>query len=293
MDKSDLIQLVNRQKEFFNTLQTKDVNFRIEALKKIRLLVQNYENEIYQALFEDLGRSRFESVGGDTGIVMQELGLAIRKLRSWTKPKRVRTPLVTVNARSYYTYEPFGNVLIISPWNYPFQLLFVPLIGAVAAGNCVLAKPSQYAAKTSEIMQKIINENFDPVFLHIIKGGPGISEALLEMKYDYIFFTGSQETGKKVMKAASENLTPVSLELGGKNPAIIDKNIHLWNTAKRILWGKYLNAGQSCVAPDYLLVHEDIKKPLLENMKEILEKWMGQEPEKSMDFSRIIDAKTP
>jgi aldehyde dehydrogenase (NAD+) len=291
MDGSALSQLVNRQKDFFNTHQTKDIGFRLNALKQIRTLVIRYEPEIHQALYEDLGRPVLESVGGDTGLVLQELGLFIRNLRYWTRPRRVSTPLVTVNARSYFTYEPYGNVLIISPWNYPFQLLFVPLIGAVAAGNCVLAKPSQYAAKTSEIMQKIIGDHFDPGFISVIKGGAGINEHLLEMEYDYIFFTGSQETGKKVMRSAAEHLTPVSLEMGGKNPVIIDKNIHLKNTAKRILWGKYLNAGQSCVAPDYMLVHEEIREALLEKMKEYLLKWMGPAPEKSKDFSRIIDGK--
>jgi len=291
MDKSALIQLVSQQKEFFNTYQTKDIGFRLDALKKIRSLVQKFEREIHTALFEDLGRPELESAGGDTGLLMQELGMVIRNLRSWAKPKRVRTPIVTMNARSYFVYEPFGNILIISPWNYPFQLLFVPLIGAVAAGNCVLAKPSQLAVKTSEVMRKMINDHFDPGFLHIIKGGSDVNKYLLEMKFDYIFFTGSQETGKKVMRAAAEHLTPVSLEMGGKNPAIIDKNIHLRNTAKRILWGKYLNAGQSCVAPDYLLVHEDIREALLDTMKQILAKWMGPDPEKSIDFSRIIDMK--
>ena len=291
MDKSALIQLVSQQKEFFNTYQTKDIGFRLDALKKIRSLVQKFEREIHTALFEDLGRPELESAGGDTGLLMQELGMVIRNLRSWAKPKRVRTPIVTMNARSYFVYEPFGNILIISPWNYPFQLLSVPLIGAVAAGNCVLAKPSQLAVKTSEVMRKMINDHFDPGFLHIIKGGSDVNKYLLEMKFDYIFFTGSQETGKKVMRAAAEHLTPVSLEMGGKNPAIIDKNIHLRNTAKRILWGKYLNAGQSCVAPDYLLVHEDIREALLDTMKQILAKWMGPDPEKSIDFSRIIDMK--
>ncbi len=291
MDRNELEELLSRQRKFFETHQTKSINFRLNTLKKIRTLIKKYEPELHEALRKDLGRPVFESIGGDTGLVLQELGLTIRKLKSWSRTRRTLTPLVMFNARSYYGYEPYGNVLIISPWNYPFQLLFIPLIGAIAAGNCVLAKPSQHAVSTSELMIRMIADHFDPEYISIIKGSREINQHILELPYDYIFFTGSQETGKKVMRAAAEHLTPVSLELGGKNPAIIDKNIHLKNTAKRILWGKFLNAGQSCVAPDYLLVHEDVKNDLLSVMKDYLAKWLGPQPESNSDFSRIINSR--
>ena len=289
IDKKDLEQLFARQRNFFEPHQTKSIDFRLNALKKIRSLIKTCQPEIHQALKKDLGRSVLESVGGDTGLTLQELSLTIRKLRSWSRTRRTRTPLVMFNARSYYSYEPYGNVLIISPWNYPFQLLFVPMTGAMAAGNCVIAKPSRHAAHTSELMIGMIADHFDPDYISIIPGSREINEYILELPYDYIFFTGGQETGKKVMKAAAEHLTPVSLELGGKNPVIVDRNIHLRNTAKRILWGKFLNAGQSCVAPDYMLVHEDVKEDLLSLMKEYLVKWLGSNPETSSDFSRIIN----
>jgi len=290
MDRKDLEDLLNRQRKFFETHKTKSIDFRLQALKKLRSVIKKYEPEIHEALRKDLGRPVLESIGGDTGLVLQELGLMIRKLKSWSRTRRTRTPLVMFNASSYYSFEPYGNVLIISPWNYPFQLLFVPMIGAMAAGNCILAKPSQRASSTSEVMFRMIADNFDPEYISIIKGSREINQVILELSYDYIFFTGSQETGKKVLRAAAEQLTPVSLELGGKNPVIIDKNIHLKNTAKRILWGKFLNAGQSCVAPDYLLVHEDIKEDLLTEMKKYLVKWLGPQPESNRDFSRIINS---
>ena len=289
MDRKDLEELLGRQRKFFETHQTRSIDYRLKQLKKLRALVKKNEAEIHEALRKDLGRPPMESAGGDTGLVQQELGLAIRKLRSWSRTRRVMSPIVTFNARSYYRYEPYGNVLVISPWNYPFQLLFIPMIGAMAAGNCVLAKPSRHASSTAELMTRMIGDNFDPAYISVIKGSGEVNRYLFELRFDYIFFTGGQETGKKVMRAAAEHLTPVSLELGGKNPVIIDKSIHLRNTAKRILWGKFLNAGQSCVAPDYLLVHKDVKDELLLHMKKYLNKWLGAEPGSNTDFSRIIN----
>jgi aldehyde dehydrogenase (NAD+) len=205
------------------------------------------------------------------------------------RPKRVYTPLVHFIASSHYVYSPYGVVLIISPWNYPYQLLFNPLIGALAAGNCVIAKPSQHASYTSELMIELINNNFKSEHLHLLHGGNDINRIILNEKYDYIFFTGSSETAKQVMKSAAENLTPVSLELGGKCPAIVNEDANIRLAARRILWGKHLNAGQSCVAPDYILVHARVKEQLVTEMKLCLEKFFGSDPSKSTDFCRIIN----
>lgn len=290
MNEQELKELNKRQKAFFDSGKTLDVGFRIGTLKKIKHLIIKYESEIFDALSKDLGKPSFEAFTSETGIVMQELNFMIRNLRKWSRTKRVYTPLVHFIARSYYRFEPYGRVLIISPWNYPFQLLFNPLIGAVAAGNCVLAKPSRLAVHTSDFMIRMVGEHFNPEYIHLIRGGQEINQLLLKEKYDYIFFTGSQEVGKKVMKAAAETLTPISLELGGKCPAIVARDTNIKYAARRILWGKMLNAGQSCVAPDYVLAHSDIKEDLLSEMKSYLEKTFGHDPYQSPDFCRIINS---
>ncbi len=290
MNEQELKELNERQKTFFNSGQTFDLKFRIDSLKKIKQLIINYESEIFDALLKDLGKSYFESFASETGIVLQELNLMIRNLPKWSRNKRVYTPLVHFIARSYYRFEPYGRVLIISPWNYPFQLLFNPLIGAVAAGNCVLGKPSRAAVHTSELLIKMINDHFNPGYIHLVRGGHEINQCLLNEKYDYIFFTGSQEVGKQVMRAAAETLTPVSLELGGKCPAIVTKDANIKFAARRILWGKMLNAGQSCVSPDYVLVHSEVKEELLSEMKLCLQKSFTSDPHKSPDFCRIINS---
>ena len=289
MNEEELKELNNRQKAFFDSGKTLDTGFRIAALKKIKHLLIQYESDIFDALSKDLAKPSFESFASETGMVLQELNFMIRNLRKWSRTKRVYTPLVHFIACSHYRYEPYGRILIISPWNYPFQLLFNPLIGAVAAGNCVLAKPSRSAIHTSDIMIRMIRENFNPEYIYLIRGGQEVNQLLLREKYDYIFFTGSQEVGKQIMKAASETLTPVSLELGGKCPAIVAPDTNIRYAARRILWGKMLNAGQSCVAPDYILAHTDIKDDLISEMKLYLEKFFGHDPYQSPDFCRIIN----
>jgi len=289
MNQQELINLNERQKEFFLSGKTLDVRFRINVLKKIRELIISYESQIFDTLQEDLGKPCFESYASETGMILQELNLIIRNLHKWSCNKRVYTPLVHFIARSYYRFEPYGRVLIISPWNYPFQLLFNPLIGAVAAGNCVIAKPSRSAVHTSEFLIKMINDRFNPEHIHLIRGGHDVNQWILKEKYDYIFFTGSSEVGKQVMKSAAENLTPLSLELGGKCPVIVAKDANIRLAAKRILWGKMLNAGQSCVAPDYVLAHTDIKDDLVSEMKSYLIKTYGSYPDRSADFCRIIN----
>jgi len=221
MTEKELTDLNQKQLEFFRLGLTREADFRIEALKKIKRLIIKYEKELFESLHKDLGKSPFESYASETGLVLQELNLFIRNLQRWVLPKRVYTPLVHFIASSKYEYEPFGRVLVISPWNYPFQLLFIPMIGAIAAGNCVLAKPSRHAGHTVRVMSEMINNHFDPGYIHIIEGGSDINKFLLKQKYDYIFFTGSSDVARQVMKEASGTLTPVSLELGGKNPAIV------------------------------------------------------------------------
>jgi aldehyde dehydrogenase (NAD+) len=289
MNKSDLQDVINKQEVFFRSGITLDTGFRLKVLRQMKSLLIEYSSELEDAFRADLGKHPFESYASEHGLAIQELNIMIRNLKRWSRPQRAYTPLVHWLARSYYLNQPFGRVLIISPWNYPFQLLFMPLIGAIAAGNCVLAKPSRHAIHTCRLMQKIISENFDPGHICMLEGGGQINEILLEAQFDYIFFTGSTGIGKKVMAAASKYLTPVSLELGGKSPVIVEPDSSPALAARRILWGKLLNAGQSCVAPDYLLVHRDIKNELLAEMKKYLENRYGPDIKKSGDYARIIN----
>jgi len=289
MNETEFKSLVAKQKEFFSSGITLDYNFRLATLKQLRKLITNNEASLFEALNKDLGKPAFESYASEIGVILQEINIMIRNLRKWVRPKHVYTPLVHFIARTNYVYTPYGVVLIISPWNYPCQLLLNPLIGAVAAGNCVLAKPSQHASHTTEVLIDLINNNFKSEHLHILRGGKEINQILLKEKYDYIFFTGSAETGKQVMKAAADNITPVSLELGGKCPAIVNEDADIKISAKRILWGKLLNAGQSCVAPDYILAHHKIKDKLIAEIQTNLEKFLGTDPSKSTDYCRIIN----
>ena len=289
MNEAEFKLLIERQRSFFCSGKTLDYKFRLTTLRKLKNLIIKNEARLYEALYKDLGKPAFEAYASETGLILQEINLMIRNLRKWMQPIKVYTPLVHFIARSYYIYEPYGVVLIISPWNYPFQLLFNPLIGAVSAGNCVVAKPSQHAAHTSKVMIDLINNNFPPEHLHLITGGKEIKQIILKEKYDYIFFTGSTETGKQVMKAAADTLTPVSLELGGKCPVIVTEDADIRLSARRILWGKMLNAGQSCVAPDYILAHNKIKDNLISEMKSCIEKFYGTDPSMSPDFCKIIN----
>jgi aldehyde dehydrogenase (NAD+) len=289
MNEADLKLLVAKQREFFNSGKTLDYKFRLATLQNLKEQIIKNESRIFDALKNDLGKSAFESYASEIGVILQEINLILRNLRKWVRPKHVYTPLVHFISKSYYVYNPYGVVLIISPWNYPYQLLFNPLIGAVGAGNCIIAKPSQRATYTSEVMIEIINNNFDPGHIHLIHGGKEINQILLKEKYDYIFFTGSSETGKQVVKAAADNITPVSLELGGKCPVIVTDDADIKISARRILWGKILNAGQSCVAPDYVLVHSKIKENLIAEMRLCLEKFLGNDPSKSVDYCKIIN----
>lgn len=289
MEASEIQSLIENQRNFFLTQKTKNTEFRIQNLKKLVKTVKAYENRICKALYLDMHKPEFEAYT-EVGLVIQELKLHIRKLKKWAKPKRVRTPLVHFISKSYFFPEPYGNVLIFSPWNFPFQLLIIPLIGAMSAGNCALLKASRRAPHTADVINEIITSNFDPGYVTLLKGDNETNRVLLESKFDYIFFTGSVSVGKRIMEAASKNLTPVSLELGGKNPCIICKDADIDLAAKRITWSKFYNAGQTCVAPDYLLVQKDIKEKLLNKIKYFIDEFYGEEPSESPDYARIINA---
>lgn len=268
-----------------------DVKFRKECLKKLYHSIKKHENEIFLALYDDFKKPEFESVLTETNIVYSELKAAIANINSWAKPKKVWPNLLNFPSSDAIYSEPYGNVLLIAPWNYPFQLAICPLIGAVAAGNKVTLKPSELSPKTSQIMAKIIAEVFDETHVKVVEGGIEVSEKLLAQPWDYIFFTGSVTVGKIVAKIAAQNLTPITLELGGKNPCIIDETANIKLTAKRIIWGKMMNAGQTCIAPDYLLVHYKVKEKLIASLQNEIKSAFGENPENSNDFARIINHK--
>lgn len=290
MNETEYKSLVEGQRAFFNSRKTLDYKFRLSTLKHLKRLIVTNEARLFEALRIDLGKPAFEAYASETGMILQELNLLIRNLGKWMQPRKVYSPLVHFISRSYYHYEPYGVVLIISPWNYPFQLLFNPLIGAVAAGNCVLAKPSQHASRTSEVVIDLINHNFSPEHIHLIRGGKETNQIILNEKYDYIFFTGSTDVGKQVMKAAANTLTPISLEMGGKCPVVVTEDANIPLSARRILWGKILNAGQSCVAPDYILVQKKVKAQLISELQSCMKDFFGTDPEQSPDYCRIINA---
>ena len=268
-----------------------NINFRKETLIKLLNAVITHENEIIQALYDDFIKPAFEAVITETSYVISELKDTIKNLKSWSKPKRVFPSILNFPSKDYIYKEPYGKVLIIAPWNYPFQLALCPLISAVAAGNQVVVKPSELTPKTSEIIAEIIAKVFDKNHVEVIEGGVEVSQKLLSERWDYIFFTGSVAVGKIVAKAAAENLTPVTLELGGKNPCIIDETANLKLTAKRIVWGKFMNAGQTCIAPDYILIQKDMKSHFIGYLKDEITKAYGENPSESPDYARIVNAK--
>ena len=268
-----------------------NINFRKEILIKLlnELIIQ--ENKIIQALHDDFKKPAFESVLTETSYVIVELKDTIKNLKNWAKPKRVFPSILNFPSTDYIYKEPYGKVLIIAPWNYPFQLALCPLISAVAAGNQVVVKPSELTPKTSEIIAEIISKIFDKNHVEVVEGGVEVSQQLLAKRWDYIFFTGSVAVGKIVAKAAAENLTPVTLELGGKNPCIIDETANLKLAAKRIVWGKFVNAGQTCIAPDYIMIQKDMKSHFVTYLKEEITKAYGKNPLESPDFARIVNSK--
>jgi aldehyde dehydrogenase (NAD+) len=289
MEKEEISLILEKQRKYFASGATRRNGNRHETLKKLRSLIIIHEDEIREALWKDFHKPGFEVLATETGFVLKELGLAIRRLDKWSRTRRVRTPLVHFIARSYVTPQPYGQVLILSPWNFPFMLSFVPLIGALAAGNCVVLKVSRQAPEINKVMEKILS-HFPEELVKIMNGDHSVSELLLNHPFDYIFFTGSTRVGKYVMGKAAANLTPVSLELGGKNPCVVTADAKLDFAVKRIAWGKFINAGQTCICPDYILVDRKIKEQFLDLLVKEIRNFYGEDPEKSNDFARIISA---
>ncbi|TPE22253.1 aldehyde dehydrogenase [Clostridium perfringens] len=286
-----LKEKINKQREYFNTGETKDINFRIEKLKKLRDVLKSEEEKVFEALKKDLMKSSFESYVTEVAMVYDEINMHIKNIKKWSKKRRVKTPLVQFPAKSFIQLEPYGVVLIIGPFNYPFMLTMDPLIGAIAAGNTAVIKPSESAPETSKILKEILEKVFDEKYvLHVNpERGKEVVEELLKEKFDYIFFTGSATVGKIVMKAASQYLTPVTLELGGKSPCIIDKDCKVELAARRIVWGKLMNSGQTCVAPDYLYVHKDIEEEFIKKLEEEIKNQFGDNPLESKDYSKMVN----
>ncbi|UNK17691.1 aldehyde dehydrogenase [Paenibacillus sp. N3/727] len=284
-------ELVLDQRRYFKSGASRDVSFRIEQLNKLRSALISKEEEVLSALRKDLNKSEQEAFTTEIGIVYKELSYVIKNIRKWAKPRRVKTALTHVGSRGKIHPEPYGTVLIISPWNYPWQLAIAPLIGALAAGNTAIIKPSELTPTVSGVISSLIKETFPEQYVAVVEGGPDTSTRLLEQPMDYIFFTGSIPVGKIVMQAAAKNLIPVTLELGGKSPCIVHEDAPLELTAKRIIFGKFTNAGQTCIAPDYLLVHHSVKEQLLGHMREAITDFYGDSPLSNSDYGQIVSEK--
>ncbi len=283
--------IVNSQKKYFNGGTTRDIDFRIKQLKKLRQLIHGWEEKIIEAIGRDSVRPATEIYTSEIYTVLYELELFIKKLKKWAAPKKVKTPLVLQPAKSRVCLEPLGSVLIVAPWNYPFQLTFMPLIGAVAAGNCVVVKPSEISSETARLIFSMVREAFEREYICCIEGGPDIARQLVKQPFDHIFFTGGTAIGREVLKSAAENLTPVTLELGGKCPCIVAEDAPLKKSAKRISWGKFFNAGQTCMAPDYIMAHRSVKEELINEINQCIEQFYGDNPCQSNDYARIINEK--
>lgn len=289
MSNTSPIQITHSsQQQHFNSQTTKGVTYRIESLKKLETVIISKEKEVYAALASDLGKSEFEAFLTEYQVITGELKTYIKKTRKWSRPRKVRPSLLNFPSRARRYPEPYGNVLIIAPWNYPFQLALAPLIGAVAAGNTVTLKPSEFSTATSQLLQEIIEEAFEPQHVKVIQGDASVAKELTSLKWDYIFFTGSPQVGKAIYQAAAQHLTPVTLELGGKNPCVVHESASIKIAARRIVWGKFLNAGQTCIAPDYILAHSSIKEELIKHIKSEITNFFGSNPMESPDYPKII-----
>jgi len=288
MTQDQLRSVLDDQQEILNEGETLSIRKRIQLLKSIRDAIKKNESRIYKALKEDLNKSEFEAYLGELVAMLHEFETAIRKVRRWSRRKRKATPLIAAPAKSYQFPEPYGKVLIVAPWNYPFDLAFSPLAGAIAAGNTATIKPSEFAPNCSQLIQEIIEESCPENIVNVVQGDREVSKMLIGMPFDYIFFTGGIEAGKEVMKKAADRLTPVTLELGGKNPAIIDPSYPIEEAAKKIAWGNFFNSGQSCVAPDYVLVHEDQEKAFIKAFEDSSHKFINLCLESSNAFMKAF-----
>ena len=291
MTREQIQEILNAQRKFYKSGKTIPVEFRISQLKRLYATVEKYTDEINAALTEDLGKSAYEGFMCESGLVLTELSYMIRHTRRLARKKTVYTPLAQFASHSYKIAVPYGNTLIMSPWNYPFLLTLDPLCDAIAAGNTAIVKPSAYSPATSRIIEKIIGECFAPEYVAVVTGGRAENAALLEQKFDFVFFTGSQAVGREVLRHTAEHLTPAVLELGGKSPCIVDASANIKLAAKRIVFGKYLNCGQTCVAPDYIICDAKIKDKLVSEIKNQIEKQYGLEPLKNENYGHIINEK--
>lgn len=291
MTAQEIAFILEEQRKFFLSGETLPIKFRIQMLKKLYASVVSHKEEILSALTSDLGKSDFEGFMCEVGLSLTEISYMIKNIKKFAKEKTVITPLAQFASRSYKKPCPYGNTLIMSPWNYPFLLSIEPLANAIAAGNTAILKPSAYSPATSNIIEKILSECFEKKFVAVVTGGRQENAALLEQKFDFVFFTGSQSVGKEVLRHTAENLTPAILELGGKSPCIVDESAKIPLAAKRIVFGKYLNCGQTCVAPDYILCHKDIKDEFVKEVKIQIEKQYGKNPLENSDYGKIINQK--
>lgn len=291
MTEQEINAIVAAQRKYFQTGATLPVSFRVDALRKLYDAVSGSEKEIHDALRKDLGKGGFESYICETGLVLEEISYMLKHVRRFAGEKRVRTPLAQFHSRSYKKPSPYGVTLIMSPWNYPFMLTLSPLVDALAAGNTAVVKPSAYSPNTSEVIRQILTKCFEPQYVSVVTGGRAENTCLLHEHFDYIFFTGSQSVGKEVMRSAADHLTPVTLELGGKSPCIVDQTANIKLAARRIVFGKYLNCGQTCVAPDYIYCHRSVRDRLIKEIQKQIRKQFGKKPLDNKDYGKIINEK--
>ena len=291
MNKDEIKRTVEKQREYFNTRATLSASFRIEKLKELREIIIKYTPEIEHALYADLGKSDFETYMCEISMAISEISYLIKHIKSFMKMRRVRTPVSQFYSNSYTLASPYGNTLIMSPWNYPFLLTIDPLADAISAGNTAIVKPSEYSPATSALIAKMLGEIYSDKYIAVVTGGREENASLLCEKFDFIFFTGSQHVGKEVLRHTAETLTPAVLELGGKSPCIVDESAKIALSAKRIVFGKYLNAGQTCVAPDYIICERSIKEKLINEIKREISEQFGQTPIENPDYGRIVSEK--
>ena len=289
MNPTEIPGLVAGLRGCFESGRTRPIEWRLDQLRRLQAMLEDQQEPLHQALFADLGKPAFEAWIAETGFTALEIGYVIKHLRSWMRPRRVWTPIPHQIGASRVHREPLGVALIIGPWNYPAQLVLAPLVGAIAAGNCAVVKPSEIAPRTSEVLAELIPKHLDRDAIRVVEGGIPETSALLAERFDHIFYTGNGTVGRIVMAAAAKHLTPVTLELGGKSPCLVDRDADLEISARRIVWGKFFNAGQTCVAPDYILVEKGTESLLLERMRQTLVTFYGEDPRRSPDYTRIVN----
>ncbi len=291
MTQKTIAAKIQKLRKYYDSGETKKISFRKKQLRKLKKAIRKNEDAIMEALYKDLKKPAFESYASEIGILYTEIRHVLWHVRTWARKREVKTPIIHFYSTSAVHYDPYGVALIIGPWNYPFQLIIAPLVAAIAAGNCVVIKPSELAPATSHLVAKMVRETFDDDYITVIEGGVEETGAILREKFDYIFFTGGTAVGKIIMRAAAEHLTPVTLELGGKSPVIVDEDAHLPTAARRLCWGKFFNAGQTCLAPDYLLVNKKVKTAFINELKKTIGEFYGEDPRASKDYARIINEK--